>query len=192
VIRTTNPHIVLDYQSKGWFTTTSWDEVLEKHPEWRPEPLATTTGHADKKTTTTVTRVCAALLRSMSASLAFLPVHTPTSVLSTTSLVATPSSDALVQHDEDEEEYRVGKQQCSNSGAVHWLTAVEQKWYWEHGLSTPTNVWTTCTKGDEVFDYRLEDGVWELDHVPRYTKHKDNGNEEACPSHSPRNHSKHS
>lgn len=56
----------------------------------------------------------------------------------------------------------------SNAGPVHFLTAVTRSRYHELGLATPDEKWITCTEGDKVFDYRLEQGVWELDVVPEY------------------------
>ncbi|EAT78647.1 hypothetical protein SNOG_14022 [Parastagonospora nodorum SN15] len=56
----------------------------------------------------------------------------------------------------------------SNAGPVHFLTAVTRSRYHELGLATPDEKWITCIEGDEVYDYRLEQGIWELDVVPEY------------------------
>lgn len=162
VIRTSNPYIVLSYQHNGWLTTTSWPEVLEDHPEWQARSSECTC--ADEQPPSLVGRV----LSGLGAMLAIVPTYVPTRVQGTATLLtsrARPADDV-----EDEEWEMVDEEPISNTGPVNFLTAIPRIRYHERGLSTPTEGWTMCTEGDEVFDYRLEQGVWELDLVPEYAE----------------------
>ncbi|KAH4255505.1 hypothetical protein HBI04_233070 [Parastagonospora nodorum] len=154
VIRTTNPYIVLSYQRNAWHTTTSWPEVLEDHPEWSspsPNILPTST-------------LCSRIFNAMRTSLAMVPGYVPTGVGMTARLLAAERGGVYGgEADEDEVD-----EVTSNAGPVHFLTAVTRSRYHELGLATPDEKWITCTEGDKVFDYRLEQGIWELDVVPEY------------------------
>ncbi|KAH7068777.1 hypothetical protein BKA63DRAFT_494239 [Paraphoma chrysanthemicola] len=157
VIRTNNPYIVLQHQVKGWMTTTSWEDVLQDHPEWRsPE-----TAHPSDNTyqaKSLAARLCTALLSSLSPTLAAVPGHTPSGVQTTASLLATHNPG----HNEN------ACEESSNTSPVHWRTAIERKWYHERGLGTPEGAWIVCAEDDEAFDYLLMNGVWDLDMVQTY------------------------
>ncbi|KAF2031536.1 hypothetical protein EK21DRAFT_99691 [Setomelanomma holmii] len=60
VIRTNSPNIVLQYQIRGWLTTTSWGKVLHDHPEWRP-PRYHHANNTNDPTTSLPSRICKAL-----------------------------------------------------------------------------------------------------------------------------------
>jgi hypothetical protein len=160
VIRTNNPYIVLQYQHKGFLTTPSFDEVLAEHPEWRTKPTAPPTSAAPTKNFAAM--LLGTLFGSLRATLAFVPSFSPAGVATIAPLLARTSSPTASDKTQHEEE------QPSNTGPIHWLTAVERKWYWERGFKAPVGSWVMCTEGDEVFDYRLEEGVWELEAVPGY------------------------
>ncbi|KAF1944365.1 hypothetical protein EJ02DRAFT_341136 [Clathrospora elynae] len=140
VILTNNPSIVLHHQRKGWLTTPSFSSVLRSHPEWTPPRPPTTSPGA----TNMIKRLSSTILGSLSATLTMLPSYT-----------------SAVKEEEEEE---------NNSGPIHWMTALERKWYWECGYAAPTTGWFICTEGEKAFDYRLENGKWEVgeDMPPRY------------------------
>jgi hypothetical protein len=165
VIRTTIPYIVLSYQSRGWLTTTSWTDLLSAHPEWRDSPRDSPapTPRANAAQPRMFARVCAAILVSLDGTLAFAPMRRATRGATTARLIAAQDVD-----DDDEGEDKIEEEPISNAAPIHHLTAIPRTWYQQRGYRTPVSSWTLCTEGDEAFDYRLEDGVWELENVPGY------------------------
>ncbi|KAF2829325.1 hypothetical protein CC86DRAFT_188153 [Ophiobolus disseminans] len=155
VIRTTNPYIILQYQHRGWITATSFSDVLAAHPEWRSPPPSPTRGTPAKGFSATLFTT---LFGRLSATLAFVPTYTAAGVASVAPLLARTHSSARSSQEEVENE-----EQPSNTSPLHFLTAVERKWYFERGYTTPRSAWVMCTEGDEVFDYRLEEGEWDVD-----------------------------
>lgn len=98
------------------------------------------------------------MFQAMSTSLAMVPGYVPKGPEMTARLLAAEREGMYGEVDEV----------TSNAGPVYFLTAVTRSRYHELGLATPDEKWITCTEGDEVFDYRLEQGIWELDVVPEY------------------------
>jgi hypothetical protein len=95
----------------------------------------------------------------MGASIAIVPSFTPARVQVASGLLARD------EDNEEEEEEEEEEGEMRNTGPVHFLAAVERAWYFERGINTPLDGWT---EGDRAFDYRLQDGVWELEDVPGY------------------------
>tara|TARA_R110002003_G_scaffold595_8_gene20769 strand:- start:4070 stop:4633 length:564 start_codon:yes stop_codon:yes gene_type:complete len=164
VIRTNNPYIVLQHQGNGWLTTTSWEEVLQDHPEWRSPEAPQVDCHAGPPKSL-ATLISKAFLGLLSPTITLVSTFTPSGGQTTSSLLALGSS-SLDQ--ENDETGKAHQKQPSNAGPVHWLTAIERKWYYERGLTTPVGAWIMCTEGDEAFDYLLITGVCELDVAPPY------------------------
>jgi len=160
VIRTNNPYIVLQYQNKGWLSATSLDEVIAEHPEWQDFAPSCTATIFDAPAQSFAAILCSTLFSSLSATLALVPSYSPTGVLATAPLLAqsSPADSTSSQH----------AKSSANAGPLHWLTAVERKWWWRRGHSAPIGSWIMCMEGDEAFDYRLEDGMWELEMPPEY------------------------
>jgi hypothetical protein len=157
VILTTNPYILLAHRRSGWSTTPSWSDVLEDHPEWRPPTIMST----PTSTSTNTSNLFKRILGAMGAGIAIVPGFTPAGVQVASTLLAVESEDEEDDKGQDDGDVR-------NTGPVHFFTAVERTWYFERGLKMPLDGWTLCTEGDRAFDYRLEDGAWELEEVPRY------------------------
>jgi hypothetical protein len=112
-----------------------------------------------------VKHVSEAFLGLLSPTITLVSTFTPSGGQTTASLLALGSSGL------DQENDGTGKahqKQLSNAGPVQWLTAIERKWYYERGLTTPAGAWMMCTEGDEAFDYLLISGVCELDVAPPY------------------------
>jgi len=160
VLLTNNAYIVLSYQRNGWLTTTAFDDVLAEHPEWRtpPTPTATTPEMSKKGFAATL---FSTLFGSLSGMLAFVPSYSPSGVGSVAPLLAdTHHASSSTSREE----------LPSDTGPIHWLTAIERVWYSQRGLTAPAGSWITCTEGDDGFEYRLEEGIWELELAPTYTK----------------------
>jgi hypothetical protein len=153
VIRTTNPYIVLQYQPKGWLTTTSFEQVLHDHAEWRTDVQNTAAPHESERHSGPgiVSRFRSALCR-------FLPTYTSAQ---TTPLLSTSTTTHAAK-------VTTGREGGDNTGPIHWMTAVEREWYRERGYKTSATVWIVCEKDERMFDYRLESGVWDLDALPSY------------------------
>jgi hypothetical protein len=158
VIRTTNPYIVLSYQSHGWLTTTSFTELLHDHPEWRENVQKTAPHEVD--THGVVARLRCTVFNSLSA---FIPSYTSAGTDVTAPLLANSYPPT-----HSEEETAQARQLAINTGPIHYMTAVERSWYRERGHKTPTTAWIMCEKDEGMFDYRLENGVWDLDALPSY------------------------
>ncbi|KAH7089136.1 hypothetical protein FB567DRAFT_578852 [Paraphoma chrysanthemicola] len=154
VIRTNNPYIVLQHQGKGWMSTTSREDVVQDHPEWRSDEAAPTSENTNQAKSL-ASRLCTVLLGPLSPTLAIVSGYTPSGVQRTASLLAVQNPEVIENACEEP----------SNTSPVHWLTAIEQKWYHERGLRTPDGAWIVCSEGDEAFDYLLMSGVWDLDMV---------------------------
>jgi hypothetical protein len=73
-----------------------------------------------------------------------------------------------MEDDEQGREEEGEEEMMSNTEPVQFLPAVTRVWYRERGLATPDGKWITYSEGDKVFDYRLEQGIFELDVVLEY------------------------
>lgn len=148
VIRTDNAYIVLWHQLRGWLTTTSFADVLHDHPEWSPavdaplppRPQSTLQRH----------RICDILASPLYS---FLALYT--GIRTESAISNTPSNDVSGEGSDD-------APLKSNSGPIHWMTALERGWYEERGHELPVAGWIRCAGSEEEFEYRLESGKWEL------------------------------
>jgi hypothetical protein len=163
VIRTSNPYIVLQYQHKGWHTTTSWAEVLEDHPEWQAPRTPSTPDQNQRPSLT------ARILGALSSTLAILLAYAPTGVSPVAAAILAAQTQRNNDGEAEEWEY-AASEPTNNTGPIHFMSAIPRSWYRERALSLPTEGWVICTEGDEVFNHRLEQGVWQVDVVPEYAE----------------------
>jgi hypothetical protein len=119
VIRTTHPSIALSYQNRGWLTTSSFADVLRDHPEWQSATAlanSVTLTSYDRSEESIFARIGAAVLSSLSATMAILPSYAPTGVGSIAPILV-----GDVRDDANREER---KEVVSNSVPIHWMTVV--------------------------------------------------------------------
>jgi hypothetical protein len=95
--------------------------------------------------------------------------YAPTGVSSAAAAILATQTQRNNDGEAKEWEY-VASEPTNDTGPVHFMSAMPRSWYREQALSTPTEGWVMSTEGDEVFDCRLEQGVWEVDAVPEYAE----------------------
>jgi hypothetical protein len=159
VIRTDNPYIVQHHQNLGWLTTTSFEEVLQDHPEWQQKAPQTTASPSNSL----VERFGAAVLGAMSATLAIISSYTPSGT-STTAPLLTPNSSPRAHEGENEQP---PTEPAANSLPIHWKTALTRDYYnVKKTIHTPNgNIargWIPCELGPYPFSYRLASGIIDL------------------------------
>lgn len=151
VIRTNNPYFVLHHHRTGWLSTISFDEVLQDHPEWRPDHLPNSLATIEPLGSM-FKRLCGKILGSFSASLAIVPSYSPAGVMEVGSLFSV--DDQVVATE--------GERKHDNTGPLQWMTVVERSWYFEQGESTPKSSWTMCPEGAKPFECRMKCGSLKL------------------------------
>ncbi len=173
VIRTNNPLIVQQHQSRGWLTATSFDGLLLEHPEWRPRPDRWSARCT--KATNFVLRVCSSVLTKLTPALSFAPLYTPSGTAAVVSLLAAqdasapaePAGGALIGRPRNGGSAGnapgTGGLDARNTAPIRWMTALECRWYRDQGLSVPGTGWHVCAEGRHTFKYRLLFGIWDLD-----------------------------
>jgi hypothetical protein len=112
-----------------------------------------------------LTRLGAAILSSLSATMAMLPSHAPTGVGSMAPIIVWSGRDSA--------ERRERRELAGSSAPIRWMTAVERSWYQDRGLPVPIIGWHKCNQGDETFKYRLVEGELNIKVPPEYDAHNE-------------------
>jgi hypothetical protein len=162
VIRTDNPYIVQHHQNLGWLPTTSFDEVLQDHPEWQQKAPQTTASPSKSLTE----RFDSAVLGAMSATLAIVPSYTPSGTATTARLLASSTSPS--PYPSNNEGKHAPTEPAANTLPIHWMTALTRDYYNIKKLTLHTpdgNIargWISCKLGPYPFSYRLASGIIDL------------------------------